>query len=134
MSVMDLKTLCMNNLVDLIKNLPLQLKEEVIGVSIKAIKADAKKEIIKEIKNSATIVVDDVTDCLISSSRTGKSWQRPEYTKNIDDELYQTFVLVAEQFVNKHAEKLILDNAGHRLKTAMHFGYGDDTSEEEDSD
>jgi hypothetical protein len=97
----------MNNLVEIIRNLPPLLKEEVIGKSMKAIEEDAEKKIIKEIRDSATIVVEDITELLISSSRTGKLWERPEYTKNINDELYYTFVDISEKFVNNHCEKLI---------------------------
>ena len=104
---MDLKTIYMNNLVEIIRNLPPLLKEEVIGKSMKAIEEDAEKKIIKEIRNSAAIVVEDITELLISSSRTGKLWERPEYTKNINDELYYTFVDISEKFVNNHGEKLI---------------------------
>ena len=104
---MDLKTIYMNNLVEIIRNLPPLLKEEVIGKSMKAIEEDVEKKIIKEIRDSATIVVEDITELLISSSRTGKLWERPEYTKNINDELYYTFVDISEKFVNNHGEKLI---------------------------
>ena len=104
---MDLKTIYMNNLVEIIRNLPPLLKEEVIVKSMKAIEEDAEKKIIKEIRDSATIVVEDITELLISSSRTGKLWERPEYTKNINDELYYTFVDISEKFVNNHGEKLI---------------------------
>lgn len=97
----------MNNLVEIIRNLPPLLKEEVIGKSMKALEEDAEKKIIKEIRDSATIVVEDITELLISSSRTGKLWERPEYTKNINDELYYTFVDISEKFVNNHSEKLI---------------------------
>lgn len=131
---MDLKTLCMNNLVDMIKNLPPQLKDEVIEASIKNIRAEAKaaakKEIMKEIRDSALIVVEDVTELLTSSSRTGKSWKRPEYTKNIDDELYQTFVNIAEQFFNKKEDQLVFNNSAARYPT----GINEYTSDEEESE
>ena len=126
---MSLKALCMNNLVELIKNLPPQLKEEVIGESLKAIKAEAKQEVMKEIRRSAAIVVDDVTDCLISSHKTGQGMKRPEYTNDIDDELYYTFTDISERFVDKHAEKIVFDNPPHhRRQIAM------DWYDEEDSD
>ena len=64
---MDLKTICMNNLVNLIKNLPPLLKEEVIGQSIKTIREEERLKIMKEIKRSASVVVDDVTEKIINS-------------------------------------------------------------------
>jgi len=97
---------------EMIKNMPPLLKEEIIGVSLAAIKEEAMNKIMKEMKRSASIVVDDITDCLIESRKTGKNWKRPEYTKDIDDELYYTFVNIAEQFVNKHVEKLVFDQHG----------------------
>lgn len=128
---MSLKALCMNNLVELIKNLPPQLKEEVIGESLKAIKAEAKHEVMKEIRRSAAIVVDDVTDRLISSHKTGQDWKRPEYTNDIDDELYYTFTDIVERFVNKHAEKIVFDNPPqHRRQAAMDW-YEDDSEDSE---
>ena len=114
---MDLKTHCIKNLVEIINNLPPLLHDEVIGESVKAIKKqakeDAKKEVMKEIKRSATIVVEDVTERLIRASRDGTTWSRPEYTNDIDDELYYTFVDVSERFVHKHGEQLIF-NQLHR--------------------
>ena len=44
---MDLKNICINNLVELIKNLPPLLKEELINNTIKSIKTEAKKKIFK---------------------------------------------------------------------------------------
>lgn len=130
---MSIKALCMNNLVELIKNLPPQLKEEVIGESLKAIKAEAKQEVMKEIRRSAAIVVDDVTDRLISSHKTGQVMKRPEYTNDIDDELYYTFTDISERFVDKHAEKIVFDNhPHHHSKIAM--DWYDDESEDSEQD
>jgi methyl coenzyme M reductase beta subunit len=116
----------MNNLVELIKNLPPLLKEEVIGESMKAIKDEAKQQVMKEIRRSAAIVVDDVTDSLITSRKTGRDIKRPEYTKDIDDELYYTFLDISERFVNKHAEKIVFDNTHHM------DSYEDDEDSEQD--
>jgi len=130
---MSLKALCMNNLVELIKNLPPQLKEGVIGESMKAIKEEAKQEVMKEIRRSAAIVVDDVTDRLISSHKTGQDMKRPEYTNDIDDELYYTFTDISERFVDKHAEKIVFDNPPHhRSKIAM--DWYDEESEDSEQD
>jgi hypothetical protein len=104
---MSLKALCIKNMIEQIKNLPPVLLEEVIGESLKAIKEEAKAEVIKEMKASSSIVIDDITERIIKSSQTGRVWERPEYTKDIDDELYYTFVDISEQFINKHGEKLI---------------------------
>ena len=130
---MSLKALCMNNLVELIKNLPPQLKEEVIGESLKAIKAEAKQEVMKEIRRSAAIVVDDVTDRLISSHKTGQVMKRPEYTNDIDDELYYTFTDISERFVDKHAEKIVFDNPPHHRRQIAMDWY-DEESEDSEQD
>jgi hypothetical protein len=103
---MELKTLCINNIAELIKKLPPLLQEEVIKVSIKSIKEDAEKKAyekyMKEIKLSAVIVTEDITKLIIRSHQTGINWKRPEYTKDIDDELYHTLVHVSESFVNNN--------------------------------
>ena len=101
---MDLKTLCMNNLVELINNLPPLLKEEVISQSVEQIRIQERSKIMKEINRSASIVIEDITENIINSSITGMYWTRPEYTKDIDNDLYQTFVDISENFVDKHIE------------------------------
>jgi hypothetical protein len=128
---MSLKTLCMNNLVELIKNLPPLLKEEVLGESMKAIREEAKKHVIKEIRRSAVIVVEDLTDRLITSHRTAQEMKRPEYTNDLDDELYYTFTDISERFVNKHAEKIIFDNPPrNRGQQAMYWYHSDDSDQD----
>lgn len=133
---MSLKALCIQNMVEQIKNLPPLLMEEIIGESLKAIKEDAKKEAMKEIRSSASVVIEDITDRLITSRKTGKNWTRPEYTQDIDDELYYTFVDAAEMFVSKHEESIVFsDQPVHRRQTAVFYGNysdGSDRSEEDD--
>lgn len=107
---MDLKALCTLNMVDQIKKLPPQLQEECVGTSIEAMKEtarkDAEKTVIQEVKRSADVVIDDITKLLIEAHRTGGTYQRPEYTKDMDDELYYVFVGVAERFVQNYGHKL----------------------------
>ena len=107
---MDLKTLCKINMVKQIKKLPPQLQEECIGTSVDAMKEkadkNAKKKIMKEVKRSADIVIEDITKLLIEAHRTGGTYERPEYTNDIDDELYYIFVGVAQRFVQNYGEQL----------------------------
>ena len=103
---MNLKTICMNNIVQQIKSLPLLLKEEVIQSSIITIREEERKKVIKDINKSASCVIHDITDIIIKSYKSGKNWKRPEYTKNIDDDLYNMFVDISQNFVDKHAENL----------------------------
>jgi hypothetical protein len=135
---MSLKTICMNNIIELIKNLPPLLKEEVLGVSLKAIKDEAKQQVMKEIRRSAAIVVDDVTDILITSHKTGQDMKRPEYTKDIDDELYYTLLDISDRFVKKHAEKILFDNSPrHRRQPEIDIyeeGSEDSESSEDSED
>jgi hypothetical protein len=100
----------MNNLVELIKNLPPLMKDQVLGETMESIKEDVRQEVIKEIRESAAIIVGDVTDELISAHNSGFGTKRPEYTKDLDDELYYTFLDISEQFVAKHAEKILFDD------------------------
>jgi hypothetical protein len=130
---MSLKALCVKNMVNQIKNLPPLLLEEIIGESLKSIKEEAKKEAIKEIRDSASIVVDDITNLLITSHKTGGDWKRPEYTKDIDDELYYTFVDISEQFFEEYGEKLLFDENRPRHRRHATVYYGGDSSDE-DSD
>ena len=94
---MSLKNQCKNNIVDLIKNLPPKLKEEVIGESLDSI----KEKIMKQMRRDADIVIKDVVDKIITAHSTGIDWKRPEYTKNIDNELYGMYVDIAGRFVDK---------------------------------
>lgn len=124
---MSLKSMCMKNLVELIQHLPPMMKEEVIGQSIKAIENDAKQKVMKEIRRSAAIVTEDVTVRIIDASKTGQSWQRPAYTSDIDDELYYTFVEIAQKFVDSNSDKLIFSNyPRHRRQTAYIGNYSDE--------
>lgn len=126
---MDLKTICMKNMVEVIKNLPPLLREEVIGESLKSIKEEAEKKakesLMYQIRRDAEIVVEDVTEKLVQSQANGTTWQRPEYTKNIDDELYYTFVHVSERFVHKYAEQIVYPPRRYRT------GLSDDEEGEE---
>jgi uncharacterized membrane-anchored protein YjiN (DUF445 family) len=133
---MSLHKLCIQNMVEQIKNLPPLLKEEIIEASLKEIKKDIKKEVMREIRDSASIVVEDITERLITSQKTGQDWKRPEYTKDIDDDLYHTFVHTAESFVNKYSDKLVFDEEYHNHQHAFIFhgeDYGEDHSDADDS-
>ena len=127
---MDLKTICMNNLVNLIKNLPPLLKEEVIGQSIKTIREEERLKIMKEIKRSASVVVDDVTEKIINSYTTGKSWTRPGYSNDIDNDLYQTFVDISQTFVDRHSDQICFE----RERTRRRFYYESDNGSDQESD
>jgi hypothetical protein len=107
---MSLQSLCMNNIVELIKNLPPLMKDQVLGETMKSIKEEVRQEVIKEIRESAAIIVGDVTDELISAHNSGFGTKRPEYTNDLDDELYYTFLDISEQFISKHAEKILFDD------------------------
>jgi hypothetical protein len=113
---MNLKTICMNNIVEHIKNLPVSIQEEVINNTTKSIKEEAEKKakqnITIEMRRSATIIINDITELLISSHQTGKDWERPSYTYDISDELYNTFVDVAKSFVNNYGENIIFHCVG----------------------
>lgn len=127
---MNLQGLCMQNMVEMIKKLPPMMKEEIIGSSLTAIKEESLKkarlEVIKEISRSS-IIVDDVTDRMIIAHRTSQNWSRPEYTKDIDDELYQMFVDISERFVNKNSEKLIFnENHEHIPLYVLEENHSDD--------
>ena len=129
---MDLKTLCMKNMVETIKNLPPILRDEVIGQTTKDIKKEAyenaKKHIMKEIRQSAAIVVEDVTDRIVMSHIKNQNWERPEYTKDIDDELYYTFVDISEKFVIKTFETTVFLHQEHNRR------HLDDSYEQSSSD
>lgn len=131
--IMSLKSHCVKNIVEMIKNLPPLLREEIIGESLKEIKKEAKKEVMKDIRRSAAVVVDDVTTLIIEAQRTGNDWKRPEYTTDIDDELYHTFVDISERFVSSHAEKLVFDEPS-RPQTWCRTNLGNEWSDEDDED
>ena len=123
---MDLKTTCINNLVETIKKLPPYLKEEVILKSIKSIREEEKSLIIKEVKNNATVVIEDLIDIIIDSNKTGQNFYRPEYTKNIDDELYQIYVDISQNFVKKYTHQLCFEKRSRRTPfNSMEFSDSD---------
>lgn len=124
-SKMDLKTLCMNKTVDLVNALPPLLKEEVTNHTINNIRNEERKKIINGMIQSATIIIEEITDNIIECYRTGKSWVRPDHTKDIDDDLYQTYVNISYMFVNRHAQKLCYDIPQYN------FSFNDDLSDSE---
>lgn len=134
---MNLQGLCMQNMVEMIKKLPPMMKEEIIGSSLTAIKEESLKkarlEVIKEISRSS-IIVDDVTDRMIIAHRTSQNWSRPEYTKDIDDELYQIFVDISERFVNKNSEKLIFNQNHEHIPLYVLEEIHSDDDEYDDDD
>lgn len=134
---MSLKEICIQNMVEMIKKMPPTIKEEIIGLSLKTIKEEAlvkaRLEVIKEIKRSSTIV-DDVTDRMIIAHRTSQNWSRPEYTKDIDDELYQIFVDISERFVNKNSEKLIFNQNHEHIPLYVLEEIHSDDDEYDDDD
>jgi hypothetical protein len=113
---MDLKAICLQNMVNQIKQLPPLLQEEVIGHSLKTIKEqakqEAKKELLAELKRDSELVVGDLTDVIVSSRRTGRSWVRPEYTEDIDNDIYHNFVHISEMIVDKYSPEIIFNNSG----------------------
>ena len=128
---MNLKTICMNNLVELIKNLPPLLKEELIGQSIKSIRVEEKEKIMKEINRSASIVVEDVTEQIINSYTTGRNWTRSEYTKDIEDDLYNTFVHISQTFIDKHVDQICVER--QRTRRRLYY-YDSERDSDSDSD
>ena len=103
---MDLKSICLQNMVSQIKQLPPLLHEEVLGYSLQAIKEEAKKQAKKELLEDSEIVINDLTDIIVKAMKNGKDWVRPEYTKNIDDDIYNNFVHVSEMIVNKYSQQI----------------------------
>ena len=131
---MSLKDLCMKNMVEIIKNLPPMMIEEVIGKSLEAIEKDIKEKVMKEIRCSAVIVTEDVTERIIEASKTGQSWQRPEYTNDIDDELYYTCVDIAQRFVDNNSDKLVFTNNPQDVNNSYVYRYDSDQDEESEID
>jgi hypothetical protein len=101
-----LKTLCADNLVKLIKNLPPLIRDDVIGETTKVIKLEAEEKVKKKIRSSA-IIVEDLIENIIESRKNGTYWRRPEYTNDIDDEIYNIFVDIAERTVERYQSFLI---------------------------
>lgn len=124
---MDLQSLCRTNMVNQIKNLPPVLKEEIVEISIKEIRKEADKKAMKKVLTDVRIVIQDLTNILISSHKSGKDFRRPKYTKDMDDSLFDTCLQVAEDFVNTHAETLLFFQRGQRLSESS----SDDSDNEE---
>ena len=103
---MSLKEQCIKNITEVVKTLPPLLKEEVVGKSLKTIREDIKKEVIKDIGKSAYIIIEDMTYILIKCQQNGGTWERPEYTKDIDENLFYTFVRIAEANTKRHFDHL----------------------------
>jgi hypothetical protein len=128
---MSLKTLCSENIVELIMNMPPLIRDDIIGETTKSIKKEAeekaRKKLIQEIRSSASIVVGDVLDRIVLSHRTGREWIRPEYTKDIHDDLYHTYVEIADNFFYKNSAMLVFDETENRRVNAYINGdIGDD--------
>lgn len=133
---MNLKSLCLDNIAQQIKKLPPMLQDEILNETTKSIRKEAekkaRKKIMKEILHSTTIV-EDITDRMIESYKTGNIWKRPEYTHNIDDDLYNIFVNISEKFVTNNAEKLVFNGSRTHRRHSESVLWGD-SSEEYSSD
>jgi hypothetical protein len=112
--MMSLKELCIQKLIESVKQIPPLLQEEIIGTTIRKIKKDIEKDIekkvVKDLKYNAMFVIEDVTNRIINAHKTGSSWSRPDYSKKIDIELYQTYVAIAEQFITDYGHMIIWNN------------------------
>ena len=124
---MDLKSICLQNMVSQIKQLPPLLHEEVLGYSLQTINEEAKKQAKKELLEDSEIVINDLTDIIVKARKNGNDWVRPEYTKNIDDDIYNNFVHISEMIVNKYSQQIhLFDN--HEFNEP---GYTEDSDDSE---
>lgn len=114
---MSLHDLCIQRMVNEIKQLPPLLKEEILELSHKSIMEDAekiaRKKILDEIKRSALIVTNELTQRMIKSYTTLSTWNRPEYTKNMDEDIYQLFVEMSDNFVMSYHRQLIFGHTSN---------------------
>jgi hypothetical protein len=110
---MSLKELCVKNLVEMVKNLPPLLKEEILEETLKSIKEDLKAQIMKDLNKYAVAVTEDITSNIIGTRKFGGNWKRSSWTSKMDDDLYHTCVNIAENFVDQYPE-LVDDNTNGR--------------------
>ena len=103
---MSLRNLCINSLVEEIKKLPPLLKEEITCISTDAIRKQERKKILQELVLSCSIVIQDVTQSIINSYSTGKTWTRSEYTKDMDEDIYKLCVNISQNFIDKYPSLL----------------------------
>ena len=93
----------MLKLMEQINNSPPIIKE--------LISDEVEKELIKKnIRNNriySSMIVKDLTEIIIKSKITGKDYSRLDYTLFINDDLYYSYVEIAENFVNTYYNKLI---------------------------
>ena len=108
---MCLKSLCVKNIVEMIKNLPPLLKDEIMGEALKEIREDEKKKMMKEVREIGVVAVEDISSAMTESFRNGVHWTRPDYLENIDDDLYHMFVDIAEYFTYKNQDTLTLSRS-----------------------
>jgi len=130
---MNLKTICMNKLVEQINNLPPLLKDQVVGQSTQTIKNEAKQDFVDKIQNYNS-VIDDITDLIIDSKRTGKYWQRPNYTYNIDNDIYNSLVYIADNFVTKHYNEIVLFGTKKRYRNQYESDQQEENYDDDDDD
>jgi hypothetical protein len=91
-------------LVEQIKNMPQILQESIINKSIDEIRKQIRKEIILEIVEECEITVNEVAQDIINNNNY---WQRKEYTRHIDNDIYQVFVRAAQIFVENMNNQII---------------------------
>jgi hypothetical protein len=84
--MMSLKSICQQQLVDLIKNLPPLLKEELIGESLIKIKEEyeekAHKKIIDKLQTELPLKISMITRNLIKDYNEGKEYKRKKRKKD----------------------------------------------------
>ena len=96
--MLSLKEMCMQKMVKSLTELPPLLFEEVFGKTIEMVTKDVENKVILNINTYAVETISDIKDVIIQSQ--GLGWRRPESTLHINDNLYQTFVNIADDSVN----------------------------------
>ena len=105
---MSLKEICKKNILSQILNLPPILKEEILNESIVEIKKQIKKDLIKEIVSECEFIIDDITNNIIINNNN-LYWTRSNHTSHIDNDLYQIFVVAAQNFI-QNQNNIMIDN------------------------
>ena len=134
--VKSLRDMCMISIISQLKSLPPQILEEVIGETkkdiYKEICDDIKKTVTKDIVINAEIMISDLTTILKQSY--GSTWVKPSYMENVDDELYQTCVNIAENNVQIYNSSTDYRHVTRRQRTSYNFIQENEYEENEENE
>ena len=103
---MSLRQLALQNMTAAIVSLPPQLKEEIVGTTLKSIEVRIRAEVTNELTSNIEILSRGLVQQHVDSLRTGAMIVPPKYTRTMNPKIYYLINSMASNFVHDHGEAI----------------------------